>query len=99
MTEYEQTKLFKSLEKITDLLQDLVDINHNIVVGIDSAKDGASDFTAFVTTESVEDAEQAESRKASVAKADRDRYNEYKAYGGELKWNEWRKKDKETRVS
>lgn len=97
MTEWEQRRIFSSLDKIVELLQELVDFNNGILC-VDSVAEVTSDITCSDDVGEVVE-EPAESRKASVAKADRDRYNSYRRSGGELKWNEWRKKDKEQRIS
>lgn len=103
MTEWEQKQLFDRIDKCAQLLEKsielisvLVESNPGLRIGNEGSKEGPSEGGfKFLIDVPGED----ESIKAKVAKADRDRYNAYREGGGTMKWNEWRKWDKENRAS
>lgn len=99
MTDWEQKQIFGKLDRLIELAEKMVDFNNGMLIGVDEASREGDYPVLIEAPEHDDEVKVKESRKASVAKADRDRYNIYREAGGELKWNEWRRKDKKGRVS
>lgn len=103
MTDWEHRQLFSKLDKLIENTSKILSLvcGEKKRIGIDlGSEDGDRCVEVALTpSEDVTARPPAESQKTLVARADRDRYNEYRSNGGNLKWNEWRKKDKSERAS